>query len=538
MIIMDDKENAEIEEKALQDFELLTQDSIAFYKTAEITNIYLIKNGKPVNVFSLVVFEENCKKSERINLTESLISISDFSMGISQERVNLEESSTSFDNLVKSVLGKFDYWDISDKDRLFIENLKILPKEFVPSTDNEVPLNPLNSVLKNNDQSGSYIIEFFSEEKNLLSELSEEEYKQICQELRNILPLDLLFLKDRFCNIIFQFPITILSAETRALDNWDGIELKLGWHPFLTRSPEIEVLSFTDNGTIIDSFGVHKGAISSELNLSSGNAHGVVTTLIKNKYGLILWYFKGYYLEKVFINSYISNPNKTVSTRTIIVDGNKKTIPLKSLDRDLKSSKKCFHDWINDREYEESIIKLTEKKEFVQYGKGENNRKEALNDLITIINNNYENGIYLWDPYARSSDIISIIYNCEFINCKIKVITSFSKKTREILDAEPKDYEKFKKQEIDYLKTNSDNNDLNLEIRCQWNTHGWKFHDRFLIFPQYPRPKVWALGTSLNSIGKSHSILMAVNNPQNILDAFEELWDDLKDSVLWKYPEE
>lgn len=79
-----------------------------------------------------------------------------------------------------------------------------------------------------------------------------------------------------------------------------------------------------------------------------------------------------------------------------------------------------------------------------------------------------------------------------------------------------------------------------MEIRCQRGNYGWKFHDRFLIFPGSvkEKPKVWSLGTSINNIGVRHSILMEVNNPQNILDAFNELWNDLKDSILWKSKEE
>ena len=49
------------------------------------------------------------------------------------------------------------------------------------------------------------------------------------------------------------------------------------------------------------------------------------------------------------------------------------------------------------------------------------------------------------------------------------------------------------------------------------------------------KPKVWALGTSINSIGKSHSILMSVKNSLNILDAFNELWNELDHSTIWKH---
>jgi hypothetical protein len=88
------------------------------------------------------------------------------------------------------------------------------------------------------------------------------------------------------------------------------------------------------------------------------------------------------------------------------------------------------------------------------------------------------------------------------------------------------------------LSTNSNNKGVNIEIRCQKGTDGWKFHDRFLIFPgsKYEAPRVWSMGSSINSIGNNHSILMEIKNAQNVLDAFNALWGELSHSVIWKYP--
>ena len=182
----------------------------------------------------------------------------------------------------------------------------------------------------------------------------------------------------------------------------------------------------------------------------------------------------------------------------------------------------------------ESKKKLIERKEFLHYGiNGINQNNEAINDLREIIKNNCNKGVYLWDPYARSDDLLNTIYHCPYSKCEMKVITSYSKETREKID----DHEGWKDKQIKLLKSCSNNNDINLEIRYQTGNYGWKFHDRFLIFPK-ETPRVWSLGTSVNSIGKNHSILMKVENAQNVLDAFNELWNKLENSVLWKYPEE
>jgi hypothetical protein len=81
---------------------------------------------------------------------------------------------------------------------------------------------------------------------------------------------------------------------------------------------------------------------------------------------------------------------------------------------------------------------------------------------------------------------------------------------------------------------------INLEFRMQHSQYGWTFHDRFLIFPgsKETRPKVYSLGTSVNSLGFSHHILQEISHPQRVIDAFEELWEKLnnEDCLIWKYP--
>ena len=91
------------------------------------------------------------------------------------------------------------------------------------------------------------------------------------------------------------------------------------------------------------------------------------------------------------------------------------------------------------------------------------------------------------------------------------------------------------------LKNNSNNHGINLEFRVQHNNYGWKFHDRFLIFPNFnSKVKVWSLGTSVNSLGKKHHILQEIKNARHILDAFNELWNQLQHEscLVWKYPNE
>lgn len=57
-------------------------------------------------------------------------------------------------------------WKINSEDILKVDKLKILPKQFIPI--NEIENTPLNHVLKNNEENGSYVFEFFFRRKKYL----------------------------------------------------------------------------------------------------------------------------------------------------------------------------------------------------------------------------------------------------------------------------------------------------------------------------------------------------------------------------------
>ena len=89
-------------------------------------------------------------------------------------------------------------------------------------------------------------------------------------------------------------------------------------------------------------------------------------------------------------------------------------------------------------------------------------------------------------------------------------------------------FQEFEKDEKEFLF-------LNLEVRGRIGSHGYDFHDRFLIFP-LEKPRVWSLGISVNQLGASHHILQEVKNAQHILNAFDKLWNELsnEECLVWK----
>jgi hypothetical protein len=548
---------------------LLNKGTIAFYNSAEITTIFLTeRSSNPINIFTLIVFEEkelNEDENGWKDVTDNLISIDKRSLGISQQRINLDDAEILFNEL----LNRPKILEFDDKHFFEIDQLKILSKQFVPGYDEVYNKIPLNNVLKNNEENGSYVFEFFSEEKEILNspteKLEEKNFRKMCKEIMEYLPIDLLFVKDRISNIIFQFPITLISVDTKALDDYEGIELRTEWHPLITDLPDAEFFVYTIFDDIIIS-----SKTSDKLNgkIVTGDIRGENKEFIKDKRNdLILWFSDAFYVERILTNAGIS----VSEPRLIEVNGERHSISLfKHEEVKIGNFSKDYKTLIESRSYKESTKKLIKNKEFLQYAtEGSDDKKKAIEDLRHIIEKNCENGIYIWDPYADSEDIINTAYFCKYYNKKIRVITSCTNKVinkrfpgkdsnehslkkskfdlRSIKsfllnlwnkkDDEKDLFQLWRDEQIRILNSNSNNLGINLEIRCQRDNYGWKFHDRFLIFP-LEKPKVWSLGTSINSIGKKkHCILMSVNNPQNILDSFNNLWDELDKSVLYKYPE-
>ena len=516
------------------DFEgLLTEGSVGFYNHAEIISIFLVKAGKSYNFLTRVVFLEDDEDDfKRINLTEDGLRTinNEVSLGIIQEKVNLSNSKDIFEDLVTNKI-----WRIHDNDGdLIIGDLDPLPKSFVPKLQDV----PSNAVLKDNGDNASYIIEFFSKEFNILN-LNNNEFKKICRIILEYIPIDLCFLTDRVGNILFQFPINLIKKTRIKFDEVD-VKITLQWHDLLETIPEVEVfinINYDDNIIGHTSF---SGVIPEEIDLKCGNSNGAPNVLIKSNESNLILYYTNEFLMNIGMKIGV---NYTNGSRTINIDDEVFDINLTSCETSQMGFDTLNHIMVTkDRKYDSTSHSLMDQKKFLQYGEsGVDCRDEAITDIRSIIKENCRNGLNIWDPYATSEDILRTAYFCECANTHIKVINSFSHEKKDkyevIKEKTISDYEDFKNDETAILNSKSNNKDINLEIRCQRN-EGWKFHDRFIIFPGSMRtkPRAWTIGTSLNSIGKSHSILMEVENSQNILDAFNKLWSELENSVLFKYP--
>ena len=184
---------------------------------------------------------------------------------------------------------------------------------------------------------------------------------------------------------------------------------------------------------------------------------------------------------------------------------------------------------VEQRQYEKRIEELSSRQEFNQYGKTPEH-DEAIKDIRKIMNKATKGKVYLWDPYLNAEDIINTWYYNRIYGMPLYAITSSEATAKQNIAEWIRAQEKV-------FESRSNNYGINLEMRCQHGGKGYHFHDRFImIINENEKPRVWSLGTSVNSVGDKHHIIQEVNNPQNIVDAFEALWGDIDcpECLVWK----
>ncbi|MFN0290343.1 VPA1262 family N-terminal domain-containing protein [Pedobacter helvus] len=545
----------------LADFNLLiATGNIGFYNSCEITQLYLMdkSDNSLTNFFILAVLQEapfstrNHKFiGDRINISETV------SLGIQQYHLNIQEARSVFQEL-----NEFKRWNYEGNTSLKLNVEKQLPKQYV------VPNSNVNTALKNNFDGGCYTLEFFDETKENLSYLldynNRQKYEALCQRIKKAIPLDLTTLRDRVGNIVFQFPITLIDVHTSSLTDNTGIAISFGWHRLVQQIPDclIDANSVLDNN-IMGSSLVEYNKQDKQI-VSTGNNHQITTIEIRREEpDLLLSYFNGAYLNSISTKMGVINPEP----RMFELDGNIEKVDIASIQKFTtgERSEKDYRQHIASRLYNAERAGLEKSLSFKQYGLNGKARNEALKDLRTLIEQHDEAGICLWDPYLRPEDIFQTLYFSKSAGVPLRAIGAINKqvakiygyvkrppkksKLERILDVifEKEEKEKAKDYipivlndfESKFANPNNNNLGLNLEFRCQRPGYGWNFHDRFLIFPatEDRPPKVYSLGTSMNSFGDNHHhILQEVSYPQRVIDAFEELWEQLNQAecIVWK----
>lgn len=546
---MEDKSQTESfspKETILEQFaEFATTPKTGFYNSCCITSIF-ITSGKGKwyrNVFTVAVFEETPFKNYNLRYhSPHLFDISkELSIGIVSQRVTIADAISLYETAYRS-----GTWQQPGCPELVIEKLTPLPPQFVPLSATV----PVRHILKNSYRYPQYMFEMFCEKKEFYLNLNPRYYqggtsaaeKRIYNLVESYLPVDLRFITDRWGNVVFQFPVNLLKVSARGTRDGKDLLVAMKWHPRLRNGPRRDVHIKGEvlyDGLILGNALVTTSTEVSMEQLRLGTTEGEINLQI---------YSRDYMLYKSTFNliNHIKIDFSIASGEpvTICVPASGKhekgftyeVQPVSSAQTMNIGKTSEWRDWVWTRTNLESKRQLERRLEFVQYGvHGRNEREKALQDLRRLIEWHGDKGVYLWDPYAEAHDIWATLFACSMIQAPLQVITSYSKKRRKLASQqglEISGYEdwlaSFKRDLSEAVKQRK----VNLQVRCQRDQYGWQFHDRFLLFPGR-EPKVWSLGCSLNSIGRQHSILMKVSHAQPVIDAFEDLWEELEQCLVW-----
>ncbi|MDE3182839.1 MAG: hypothetical protein KGM16_05415 [Bacteroidota bacterium] len=518
------------------DYNILTTDgNIAFYKSCEVTELFLYRKADNAifNFFTIAVFEEKpFTATNETFLSNKPIKVNDeYSIGIKRFWLSMQDADNNF-----QILKTQNKWKTDGSNASQFPQLKFLPKQFIPSIEG----NRINNILKNNFNNGSYILEFFDESKDNLDFLLKVEtinkLNELIGKIKQTVPIDLSVVRDRIGNFIFQFPVTILETNSTALKTWDGVDLNFSWHTSIQTPPDclLQVESTIDKnymGSIIVDYNKTQNQKVNIGNLDQIND----IKFWRKEPSLILSTFHGTYIREFDFRMGIINPEP----RLFEVAGNMVEVQIISGDRDKKKPEKTnYTNYISNNLYDAEKKQLEKSLSFKQYKKGLNG---GLNDLQKLIKQKDENGVFLWDPFLSSTDILQTLYYSAKGGVPLKAIGSVNDAVKNVYHFKGKSIADVIADYKAILENpNNNNHHLNLEFRIQHGSFGWAFHDRFLIFPssELRRSQVYSLGTSLNSYGKSHHILHEVSHPQPVVDAFNELWDELNkpESIVWKFP--
>lgn len=514
--------------------ELLACEKLGYYNSCEMITIFIIeKDTKYVyNFYTIFVMEERLTVGEeRACLTSKLISISErYSMGMQHKVQKLEKIRSIIQSLCESCESQFV--DIGDG-CLQIGKLEMVLKTFVPQ--NSTVEITMNKVLKNNFQNGSYILEFFDAEERVKNTFSKKEWRKITDAIFERIPVDLFTLTDRIGNFVFQFPsintrITCeIGKDESALHYKLDVDERLGEENHFILQAEL-----MDDDNIIG-FGVAECKKSeSRIPFQIDDTSTVCrTTLIDMDSQMILSRQDTAFIKQInFRMSFgmqYGEQRLIFDTEGEIID----TIDIIS-GEDISVGQPIIRnrkDRIGKRQYRQRVERLYNSREFRRYGKMLE-RDRAIKDIIALMNLGEGGKVYLWDPYLTLEDLLETWYYTTTYGMQLKAITS-----SEIADKSGISVKEWIKQQRNFISNRSNHYGIRMEIRCQWKGYGYHFHDRFLIVIKGDEePNAWSLGTSINSLGNKHHIIQNVKNPQMIVDAFEELWDELdsEECLVWK----
>jgi len=553
----------------METFDFLLANNIGMYNKCEVIEIlgFNTKQKDFFNIYTLVVFENTSHINIEGLITEKLekfLFTKGIKWGIKRKIIDIDSAKSFYNTLMNE--DKF----ITDNKEVLIGKLKYLDMQYIQPKDSFTE-QQLNYLIKNNFYNGSYILEFFDESKKDTKFLIDNPdiLNDFSKRISEILPINIGSTFDRLGNVIFQFPINAftLNYTTTTKGNpkrYTGIEIEISPKNNSFKFQNLEIRVFEENDNIITRQN-NKTITNNITKISLDDCFGTTIEIIDKNTSLLLYKNKFTIMKEMNLQINLMNSqdrvfelNKVIKKVSVSHNTNN------NISKKFENYKK-FHQWTTDRKYEQELKYLEQKKSFIQYYGKKDEDKKALEDIKFLINTYGEDGVYLWDPYLGAIDIKNTLYFSKSSYVNLKAITGLKQGSSYVTNIIRKlkwststdivnkvillDFQYHlnifnsksqKQQAINEIKLELNKDEkkflfLNLEVRGKHGTNGYDFHDRFLIFPQ-EKPKVWSLGISVNQLGKAHHILQEVKNAQHILNAFNQLWNELdkRECLVWK----
>ena len=531
---------------------LLKQGVLGNYNCLEVTEVFAIthKGASPINLYTILVAEE--RKEPTFNTPSyigdrkelKLPTLQGWFIGIKRYLLPIEQAESVVEGVLTSRC-----WD-SCGDSVPTEEYSYSPATFVTADSFEAI--PFNSIIKNNFNSGSYLIELKNESKDALIPLVSNPVliQTLSEKIQKFIPIKIATLSDKLGNIIIQIPVTSIQGNVQGLQGSEDIKVSLFWHDNIAPRALTIVAEQKGRDQTIDSYFIdNKNEKSSESIIPFKHATPHKVTVWDSEYNVILLatHWSSFIRSTMFDMRIASNYPRVIPQKDSIKPIE---IPVHTTNKNLVGEKTKKSKWLDRRLYQAEQKELLRRKEFVQYNpKGINKLQEqhrALQDIRFLINSYGSEGVWLWDPYLDEWDIINTLFFNQCSNAPMRAISSVKESSdspkcpicsTDVCTQKKEQQSKSKVMHQFFNELPKETiSGINLQVRTPYAEFGWRFHDRFIIFPNHEHgPVAWSLGTSVNSLGKEHHILQKVSDGQMIADAFEELWLSLEaeECFIW-----
>ena len=455
----------------------------------------------------------------------------------------------TFTNCVRSALstGVWSYTDSNITEGDKIDEAFPTPVKFIAENDptgsyynNVIPLE--KSLYGSTFQGNYYVFEIYARGDRLKDLLRDKDVKDIQKIIHKCkLNYRLDELPDRIGNIVCKFDIETPKTTPKRLGE-HGMTYSFELAPEITHGMNLRLHIEQEHDRLLyeyvdELFSLHPGEIVEK----GVEPNQCKTTLTISDAESTLILFRAVADQAVYSNYYgqitpgVIVAHSVRQYRKVKVGDREYTVPLNGIEMvgeppllvEMADAEERQQKWQDTFFKEQNYLRV--------YNAGQHD--EALSNIRAIINKQLLwdlDEIRIVDPYLSPNDILNTVALCEKPGIRVYCLTdihtiSHNKDAKADILTDGTQDAAFDEMRNSFQKELEDGlgqeTDLRLSFRTVHGNNGSSFHDRYLILKyQRNKTRVWSLGTSVNSVGKSHHIIQIVESPILIDDFFDEVW--------------